>query len=190
MLSLAFFAGCADNSPFANDDDGDRETLQTLYLATLPPPLPTVSFVDPAQYVGVWYEIASLPQFFSAGCHCTTATYGAIDSSTISVFNECRLNSASGPANTISGRALVTPGSGNSKLEVEFVPLFRAPYWIIALAADYSHALVGDPFRGSLFVLSRSRTLDTGTYDSLLAYAATQGFNTANVRLTPQTGCP
>lgn len=183
-------ACAAADFPGAADDTSDTDTLQTLYLAGLPAPLPTVPFVDPARYVGVWYEIASLPQFFSAGCQCTTATYGAIDASTISVFNECRLNSPTGTANTISGRALVTPASGNAKLEVEFVPLFRAPYWIIALADDYTHALVGDPFRGSLFVLSRTRTMATATYDSLLAYAASQGFNTALVQQTPQTGCP
>ncbi|MEQ9366820.1 MAG: lipocalin family protein [Leptospirales bacterium] len=190
-LALLFYAGCADSGFFSNEDDGDTETLRTLYLATLPAPLPTVAFVDPARYAGVWYEVASLPQFFSVGCNCTTATYGIIDSSTISVFNDCRLNSPSGPANTITGRALVSPGTGNSKLEVEFVPLFRAPYWIIALADDYSHALVGDPFRGSLFVLSRGRTtLNASTYDSLIAYAATLGFNTAAVQQTPQAGCP
>ncbi len=186
---FAFSAACADSKWASGGDDGSRDVIRTLYLATLPPDLPTVPFVDPARYAGTWFEIASIPQGFSVGCQCTTATYGVIASDLISVDNQCNLNSPTGPANTISGRAFVTPGTGNAKLEVEFFPIFRGAYWIIGLADDYSWALVGDPYRGSLFVLSRARTLDAGTYGNITALATNLGFNVAALSLTPQTGC-
>ena len=147
LLILMLLPACA--WPNA-DSTEETENLQLLYIASLPAPLPTVDFVDPARYAGVWYEIASIPQFFSQNCTCTTATYGVLASDLISVYNTCRLGSASGTLNEIAGVAYVSPATGNSILNVQFVPAFRAPYWIIALADDYSYAMVGDPYRGSL----------------------------------------
>lgn len=180
-----FIASCADSKR----DNGSRDEIRTLYLATLPPELPTVPFVDPARYIGTWYEIASIPQGFSRGCQCTTAVYGIIAADTLSVNNQCNLNSPTGPVNAITGRALVTPGTGNAKLEVEFFPIFRSSYWIIGLADDYSWALVGDPYRGSLFVLSRTRMMDSALYNNITTLATNLGFNAAAVTLTPQSGC-
>lgn len=194
-LVVGLAAACADHvepteALGADSSSTDDTTFQALYAATLPAPLPTVAYVDPARYIGVWYEIASVPQFFSVGCTCTTATYTLVDATTLGVFNECRLNAADGPVNAIAGRALVSPATGNARLQVEFLPIFRAPYWIIALADDYSTVMIGDPTRGSLFILARARTLNATTYTELLAYAGNLGFNTARVNVTPQTGCP
>ena len=41
--------------------------------------LETVPFVDINKYSGKWYEIASYPQRFQKGCHCTTAEYTLSD---------------------------------------------------------------------------------------------------------------
>ena len=37
--------------------------------------LKTVPNVDLNKYAGKWFEIASYPQHFQKGCHCTTAEY-------------------------------------------------------------------------------------------------------------------
>jgi lipocalin len=62
---------------------------------------------------------------------------------------------------------------------------FKGDYYILALADDYSYALVGHPNRDYLWVLSRSAIMDDGVYQQLLAKAAELGFDTARLVRTP-----
>ncbi len=182
LLTFAFIA-CGDTA-----DDADDLELLALQAATVPE-LAVVSSVDASRYIGRWYQIAALPQPFNLSCNsCVTAQYAVTSANTLSVFNACRVGSVTGDFNTISGSAFVNDATG-ARLSVSFFFPFTSPYHIIALADDYSHAMVGDPGRGSLFILSRSPTLATATYDALVARAAELGFPTTNLRLTEHSGC-
>jgi len=57
-------------------------------------PLTSVPYVDLAKYAGKWYEIASFPQWFQKGCHCTTAEYTVTDKGFVIVENRCNRDSA------------------------------------------------------------------------------------------------
>ena len=52
--------------------------------------LATVPYVDLKKYCGKWFEIASYPQTFQKGCHCTTATYTYTENGYVVVENSCR----------------------------------------------------------------------------------------------------
>lgn len=110
-------------------------------------PLETVKQVDLKQYAGRWYEIASYPQRFQQGCHCTTAEYTWHPKGYVVVENRCNRDSLQGKESYIRGKAFVEPGTGNAKLKVQFFWPFRGSYWIIDLADDYSYAVVGHPNR-------------------------------------------
>ena len=58
--------------------------------------LETVPKVDLDRYTGVWYEIASFPQRFQKGCHCTTATYSKSNKGYIVVENRCNKEGVQG----------------------------------------------------------------------------------------------
>jgi len=81
--------------------------------------LETVPEVDLDRYAGVWHEIASFPQRFQKGCHCTTATYTKSDKGYIVVENRCNKEGVQGKESYIKGKAFIDPGSGNSKLKVQ-----------------------------------------------------------------------
>ncbi len=98
-------------------------------------PLQTVPKVDLEKYVGKWYEIASFPQYFQKGCHCTTAEYTLSDKGNIIVENRCNKDSVHGKESYIKGKAFVEEGSMNAKLKVQFFWPFKAKYWIIDLAS-------------------------------------------------------
>jgi apolipoprotein D and lipocalin family protein len=51
--------------------------------------LQTVLSVDLEKYMGKWYEIASFPQRFQKGCHCTTAEYTLNDKGYVNIENKC-----------------------------------------------------------------------------------------------------
>ena len=110
------------------------------------------------------------------------------------VVNRCREAGKSKPKEVEGvGRVAKADNGSNSVLEVRFAPAilsFLASVWgdyrIIALDKEYRHAVVGSNDRKYLWILSRSRTLSDDVYSQLLADAAKQGFNTAQVVRTPQ----
>ncbi len=148
-------------------------------------PLATVENVDIAKYMGKWYEIAKYPVPFENGCYGVTAEYSLKDDGTVRVFNTCR--AADGAiANTIEGIAAVADPSTNAKLTVYFFYPFGAPYWILELGENYEYAVVGDPTRSTLWILSRTPMLDDATYQDILARLPDQGYDPARLELMPQ----
>jgi apolipoprotein D and lipocalin family protein len=150
--------------------------------------LQTVSFVDVNQYLGKWYEIARLPQIFQPGCTAVTAEYSLNEDGSVKVFNFCRiLDPENGFPISITGSAVPVDES-NSKLEVAFFNgLSKGNYWILELDPDYQWALVGDPDRISLYVLSRKHTLDEGIYQDLLKAAVEKhGYDISRLIRTKQ----
>lgn len=116
--------------------------------------------VDLERYQGRWYQVAAIPQPYSLQCsNDTTADYGVIDDSTISVINSC--DTPFGPS-VINGKAQVR---SDASLKVTFggVPFQteggEPNYRVTHLEDDYSLAIVGSPNRLSGFVLSRTPDL-------------------------------
>lgn len=147
-------------------------------------PLQTVNFVDLNRYQGKWYEIASFPQSFQKGCHCTTAEYTVSNEGYVVVENRCNKGSINGEESYIKGKAFVEENSGNAKLKVQFFWPFRGKYWIIDLAPDYSYAVVGHPNRNYLWILSRTAQMNDSTYKSIVSRIAAQGFDIGKLKRT------
>jgi apolipoprotein D and lipocalin family protein len=146
-------------------------------------PLETVAYVDLAQYLGKWYEIARFPHSFEKDCFCSTAEYSINEDGSIKVLNSCIKN---GNLEIAEGRATIIDKRHRSKLKVEFGSMFSGQYWIIALAPDYSYAMVGHPNRKYLWILNRKSVMDNQTYNFLLVQAAGKGFDVRNIVKTGQ----
>jgi apolipoprotein D and lipocalin family protein len=154
--------------------------------ATAPPPPPTVPRVDLQRYAGRWYEIARLPFRIQNGCHATTATYSGNPDGTIRVENRCLDGSFTGKERRAVGKAWVVDKATNARLKVQFFWPFRGDYWVLGLGPDYEWALVGDPARKYMWVLSRTPRLPAATYDAILALAKERGYDVARLIPTPQ----
>jgi apolipoprotein D and lipocalin family protein len=170
FCALALMAGgCCGGSVL-----GLGSLLGIGYVLQLPDVVP---YVDLTRYVGKWYEIAHYPTAFQANCESSTAEYTARDDGTIGVLNTC-LAADGSVVSTIEGTASVVDPKTNAKLAVSFpnVPI-AAPYWIIDLGQDYEYAVVSDPFRLTLFILSRTPTLDAATLDGIKSRLVNQGYD-------------
>lgn len=154
-----------------------------------PPVTTTVPSVDLNRYLGTWYEVGSVKQFFSVGLVNTMAQYSLNPSGTVRVENSGRYFTADGPESRIIGSAAVVDPS-NARLNVTFAgTASTAPpgnYWIVDLDPDYQWAIVSDPTGNSAFFLSRTRSVTPAFYDELLARAAAKGVKTSNITPTPQ----
>lgn len=110
----------------------------------------SMAVFDPARYAGLWYEVASFPTPFQAGCTNTRAFYGEADDGTLTVRNVCTRN---GTLHTIEGRA--TPaGPGRLKVRLDGVP-FPADYWVLWVDEGYRTAVVGVPSGRAGWILNR-----------------------------------
>lgn len=156
-------------------------------------PLRVVPSVDLMRYAGLWYEIARLPNRFEEKCLSdVTAEYAVIEPGRLKVINQCRKKN--GSLTRAEGVARLADKEGpNSRLKVRFAPGFLSflpfvwgDYQIMELAPDYSYALVGDPGRKYLWILSRTPQMDEATYRKLVEAAAAQGFEVSKLIRTKQ----
>lgn len=147
-----------------------------------PPPVQSVAKVDLGRYVGKWYEIASFPMYFQRRCiGDTTAEYALRSDGDISVVNRCRTEDGFDEA---TAKAWPVDGSAGSRLKVSFFWPFRSDYWIVGLDDGYRWAVVGNPDRKYLWVLSRTPQLSGEQRDRALQAAKAQGFDLARLRFT------
>lgn len=158
-------------------------SIAALALYVKKKPLSTVQYVELDKYLGKWYEIAAFSQGFERGCSHTTAEYSLNEDGSIRVTNTCVKD---GKIKVATGKATVTDTKTNAKLEVQFQWPFKGKYWIIALAIDYSYALVGHPNRKYLWILGRKPEMDTPTYNYLVNLAANKGFDVRDLSKTEQ----
>lgn len=149
--------------------------------------LPTASNVEVTKYIGKWYAISSLPQFFTRNCLAQTADYDIINSQTISVLNTCLKVKGK---TTIKGQAVVTNAQTNAELEVTFNSFFtrlfrvKGDYNIVKLDSDYRYVMVASNNRKSLWIMSREKTMPAEVYDEYVKLAKNLGFNTDKLVLS------
>lgn len=152
-------------------------------------PLVTMPRVDLERYAGHWYEVARLPTTFESHCQGqATATYRPVGSGlrgpVLEVINQCP--ASDGSVHEARGVARAVPGSGGGRLKVNLLPdwlqwlgmfpFVWADYWILHVDDDYTEALVGDPARSHLWVLSRRPELSPERTQALIERARQQGF--------------
>ncbi|KAH7423573.1 hypothetical protein KP509_12G061900 [Ceratopteris richardii] len=155
------------------------------------PAMQVVKGVDLQRYQGKWYEIANIPSRFQPkGGRNTTATYALQPDGTVHVLNETWVD---GKRASIEGKAWkADPNSDEAKLVVRFwVPPFLpvipvdGDYWVMLLDSDYRWALVGQPSRNYLWVLSRTPELNEEVYSQMIAHAEQEGYDISKLKKTP-----
>jgi len=150
------------------------------------PELQTVSHVDLDRYLGKWYEIARYPHSFEEGCYAATAFYEKKKDGAIQVTNQCRMGSLEGEVNEAVGRATVSDKKTNAKLKVQFFWPFKGNYWIVYLDPEYRTAVVSEPNRQFLWILSRTPKMNPETLTAIKEKLIKKGFDLQYLILTPQ----
>ncbi len=186
-------------SAFALSTQAPMATAQAAPL----PALVSVPSVDLNRYQGHWYQIALYPNSFQRQCVSnTTADYTVLADGSVEVLNQCKkadgsFSKAVGAARVKQSKVtLLNPKplpASTSRLEVRFAPKWLewvsavwAPYWVIQLADDYRYAVVGDPSRKYLWILSRTPTLDPQDDAIIRGLLQQQGYDPTKLRLEPQ----
>lgn len=164
--------------------------LNSLFAA---PPVQSVPKVDLQRYAGTWYELARLPNRFQDQCAGdVTATYSPNADGSVQVINRCRKRD--GDMSESEGRATTAPGdTSGAQLKVSFLPSWlqwlrigRGDYWVVMLDPEYRYAVVSEPSREYLWVLSRTPSLEASTYDGIVDRLRLAGYPVDKLVRTPQ----
>jgi apolipoprotein D and lipocalin family protein len=178
MRLLKFLAVCA---------------LTGVTAASSAPPaaaLQSIPALDAKRYVGIWYEIAKLPNRFQRKCVSdTSADYSLMPEGGLRVVNQCRLEN--GQIDQAIGVARQVGGEGSAKLQVRFapawlslVPFVWGDYWVVDLDDSYELAAISEPTREYLWILSRSPTVDESRFAALLGRLTAMGLDVARLEKT------
>lgn len=148
----------------------------------------TVTFVDLGRYAGTWYQIARNPLIFEWGCECSRQILTPKEDGDVDVYNTCNFRSPQGSLREIRGTARVVDAQTNAKLEVDFGLPWKGDYWVIGLDPEYRWAVVTDSRKWSLYILSKTPTLEAELMEAALKTAAEQ-VDTSRLHMTNQQGC-
>jgi len=152
--------------------------------------LQSIPGLDAKRYVGLWYEIAKLPNRFQRKCVSdTSADYGLMPDGGLRVVNRCRLEN--GQMDQAIGVARQVGGETSAKLKVRFapawlsiVPFVWGDYWVVDLDDSYELAAVSEPKREYLWILSRSPTVDESRFAALLGRLTAMGLDVSKLEKT------
>jgi apolipoprotein D and lipocalin family protein len=150
-------------------------------------PPKTVESVDLQRYQGTWYEQARLPMFFQRNCAQSEAHYELRNDGTLGVTNRCR--TYDGDMQQVQGQAMVQVPGETNKLWVRFDNWFsrlapgltKGEYWVLYLDDDYQSALVGNPNRKYLWILTRDEKISAQSRAILLEEARMRGYDTSEL---------
>jgi apolipoprotein D and lipocalin family protein len=151
-------------------------------------PVAAIASLDVPAYMGTWYQVAWFPNRFQKQCVSdTTATYQQRPDGHIVVINRCktadgRFDDAQGLARP-AGSRLDGPTLKPAQLEVSFLPsaLRWLPiwgnYWVLKLADDGRYAVIGEPSRQYLWVLSRTPQLAAADESEIRSVLSPMGYD-------------
>jgi len=146
--------------------------------------IPAVTPFSVERYMGVWYEIARLPHRFERDLDNVSATYSLRPDGRVDVLNR---GFRDGKERQARGIAVFKDSPEVGELEVSFFRPFYADYRIIALADDYSSAIVTSSTFDYLWILARTPRLPQGVLDRYLYRIQTWGFDLGRIEYPRQT---
>jgi apolipoprotein D and lipocalin family protein len=133
---------------------------------------------DTQRYLGTWYEVVRTDNRFERGLDNVTATYSKRDDGLIRVHNQGH-DTKKGKWNDIVGKAKPVDDSGQARLKVSFFGPLYSGYNVIALDADYRHALVVGNDMSYVWLLSREPDMPADVRKAYMDKAHALGADTA-----------
>ena len=163
-------------------------------VATAAPPVQSVPQVDTQRWAGTWYELARVPNGMQARCIAdATATYLPRSDGSLRVIQRCRDADSKWYVATARAVGSDTDRSGAARLRLSYLPEWldwlpasRDDHWVVMLDDDYRYAVVSEPSRKQLWILSRTPDIDSVTYDRIVTNLRAAHFPVEQLVSTPQ----
>lgn len=135
----------------------------------------TIETLDVARFMGKWYEIARYDHRFEKDMTNVSSTYTLLDNGRIEVLNAGYKN---GEYKEIKGKAKQPNPDDPGKLKVSFFLWFYSDYYILDIAPDYSHVIIGSSTDKYLWIMSREPVLPDNILSELIEKIRQRGYDT------------
>lgn len=145
--------------------------------------IPAVEYFDADAYMGIWYEIARMPNWFERGMYNVKACYTLDPDGTVKVVNS---GMRDGKCKEITGKAWFTVRPDVGALRVQFFFPFSGEYKIIYLNKDYSAAVVAGSDYSRLWILARRPQIRENELIKLVQWVTSLGFESSRLIFTKQ----
>jgi apolipoprotein D and lipocalin family protein len=152
------------------------QTLEASTGTLPPPPLQPVPYVDLTRYVGVWYEIAHLPNKVQEDCTDSIVRFALRKNGEIDVLNSCR-DKKEGKLHHADGLGWVVDTSSNARIKVSYLWPLRNEYVFIDQGNDYEYAVICTVDRKHLWIISRTPTIPSDVFENIEQHIKIQGFH-------------
>jgi apolipoprotein D and lipocalin family protein len=149
-------------------------------------PIQTVPQVDLDRFMGDWFVLANIPTFIEKDAFNAMESYRLDDDGTILTTFTFNKGDFDGPQKKYSPRGFIRVKSSNAVWGMQFVWPFKAEYRIIYLDAGYWTTVIGRTKRDYVWIMSRSRTISDQSYQDILQFLASQGYDVEKVQRIPQ----
>jgi apolipoprotein D and lipocalin family protein len=151
----------------------------------VPKGITPVQGFEARHYMGDWFELARIEQYYEQGLVNTQARYAFASDGSVSVTNR-GYDPARKRWRLAQGRAVFLGDTDRAALKVSFWGPFYAGYNVVALDPDYRWALVMGSTPSALWILSRSPELPAAVRRKLLGLAKGMGVDIQQILWVPQ----
>jgi apolipoprotein D and lipocalin family protein len=148
-------------------------------------PMATVDYVDLERFMGDWYVIASIPTFIEQGAHNPVESYSLNADGTIATTFSFNADAFDGEKKTYNPKGFVKDTQSNALWGMQFVWPIKADYRIVYLDADYQQTVIGRANRDYVWVMARSADISEQSYDQLVSFVDSLGYDTAKLVRAP-----
>lgn len=149
-------------------------------------PIPTVPQVDLPRFMGDWYVIANIPTFLEKGAHNALESYKLTDDGRIATTFTFNAKGFDGERKQYNPTGFVVDTDTNASWDMQFLWPFKAEYKVIYLDEQYQQTIIGRSKRDYIWIMARKPVLSDAEYQTLISFAAEQGYDTSLIEKVPQ----
>ena len=149
-------------------------------------PIPPVSHVNLARYMGRWYVIAAIPTRIERDDYDPVEHYRLEPDGSICTVFRFRVGSFDAPLRTVHSTATVVERSRGGEWRVHLFALFRLQYLVGWLAPDYSEVIVARDARDYVWLMARTPRVSSRAYAAMVRRVAAMGYDVRKLRRSPQ----
>jgi apolipoprotein D and lipocalin family protein len=149
-------------------------------------PIQTVPYVDLPRFMGDWYVIANIPTAVETDAYNAVESYRLDADGTIATTFTFRARGFDGKPKRYTPRGFVLDTRSNAVWGMQFIWPIKGDYRIVYLNDDYSQTVIGREKRDYVWIMARKPAIPESDYRSILAWIASQGYDTGKIQKVPQ----
>lgn len=151
--------------------------MQTSIMEKTNQPL---SHIDYQKFAGKWYSLYSIPTFLDKHWRQTIETYTLADDEHFEVLTTYHVNGKS-EEKSIKSKLFFDHKKPDGDMKAQFLWPFKAGYWVIELAEDYSYVVVGHPDHKYLFIMAREPHMEPELLRGIIERCREKGYETGDL---------